>query len=317
MFRSHARGIHTSAYWIPAPVSGHGAGSVSGYGVTFFRGSDEVRQNSFCTCLYERRGVYAAYGQSKGPSVDWGPSTGSGQASTPLRVAQTERGSGQGFAQGALEGRPNSEWVAPVEAGEAAEVLGLDVVVELIELQRIDAGDETAVYWNNYVFGRGGLTQRRRQAAAQSVVDHLLEWSVQQPCPLSQGVGDVVVDCQSSSHAGIIKTNCFDVKVRLGGGGCPRLVGDSTAYPRRTRRGTKGGAATRIDSRPRFHEGRLCARMTGGHRLPNWDRLVVEADTTPVFRLTTSGLGYRILWLFKWPGEYIVCADMPWKGSES
>ncbi|MDE0133076.1 MAG: hypothetical protein OXM62_09920 [bacterium] len=92
------------------------------------------------------------------------------------------------------------------------EVLHLELVIELVEFQGVDPRPESAAERSDakdWPIFRGF----RRQAAAQGVVDDLLEWDVQQLGLLLEGVGEVVVEGEGSSHGGIKASIGFSVKM--------------------------------------------------------------------------------------------------------
>ncbi len=92
------------------------------------------------------------------------------------------------------------------------EVLDLELVVELIQLHGVDPRPESAAersdakHWPI-------LGAFWRQAAAQGFVDDLLEWNVEQLRPLLEDVGEIVVQGEGGSHAGIKASLTRDVKV--------------------------------------------------------------------------------------------------------
>ncbi len=92
------------------------------------------------------------------------------------------------------------------------EVLDLELVVELVQLHGIDSRPKSAAEWSNtkhWPILRGF----RREAAAQGVVDDLLEWDVEQLRPLLEGVGEIVVEGEGGSHEGIKASLTYGVKV--------------------------------------------------------------------------------------------------------
>ena len=92
------------------------------------------------------------------------------------------------------------------------EVLDLKLVVELIQLHGVDPRPESAAERSNTKHWPI-LGSFWRQAAAQGVVDDLLERHLQQLRPLLQGVGEVIVQGERGSHAGIKASLTRGVKV--------------------------------------------------------------------------------------------------------
>ena len=92
------------------------------------------------------------------------------------------------------------------------EVLHLELVVELVELERVDAGAEAAVEGSDTKH-RPILGGFRREATAQGVVDDLLERHLQQLRLLLECVGEIVVEGEGGSHGGIKASMTCGVKV--------------------------------------------------------------------------------------------------------
>ena len=73
-------------------------------------------------------------------------------------------------------------------------------------------GEEPAAEWDDAILSRR-VRDGRGQAAAQGVVDELLERDVEQFCTLREGIRDVVVDGDGDSHGDITASLVCGVKV--------------------------------------------------------------------------------------------------------
>ena len=109
------------------------------------------------------------------------------------------------------------------------EVLDLELVVELVEFQWVDLRPESAAQRSNTKH-RPILGSFRRQAAAQGVVDNLIERHTKPLRPLLNRISEVVVNSESDSHEDITASMKRGVKVfaQVGsdydGDGVPRDV---------------------------------------------------------------------------------------------
>ena len=94
-----------------------------------------------------------------------------------------------------------------------AKVLGFNLVIELIELQWVNAPSEPAPDLEQLGIQEPGLPLSRAISPAQRIVYHLLERLVEQPCQFLQGVGYVIIQRKCCSHQSIMSQKHHDVNM--------------------------------------------------------------------------------------------------------